>query len=169
MDLASRKGFDATTIEDVGRATDYHPSTFFRYFSSKEDAVFIGLREVTDEFRRRCRESGDDRWAVARDGLIDAVRTFASADPDLATRQMTLWTTDPGLATAMARYFVEWEEIITDLFAGEGEPDLRARLVGQALVATVRAAVGDGALRAETLGDQIERAAGMLADGLAHS
>src|SRR3954463_12148733 len=73
--LMSVKGFEATTVAEIAAAADYHPSSFFRYFATKEDAVFIGVPEATEEFRAACAglKRGDDAGAVVRAGVVAGV------------------------------------------------------------------------------------------------
>jgi len=37
--LIRERGYGATTVEDIAAAAEVSPSTFFRYFPTKEDAV----------------------------------------------------------------------------------------------------------------------------------
>lgn len=171
--IMSEKGFEATTIEDIARAADYHRSSFFRYFASKEEAVFFGIPELTETFRRECaaiRCQDGDRWSLVRDALIRTVSNWTDqGDPELFSRQFLLWNQDPGLQAPLASNLVTWSRIITDTFAPEnrGTPaDLYAHLVGGALMSTLRAAVESGGSPPRRFADRLEEACRMLEDGL---
>ncbi|GIF38159.1 acyl-CoA-like ligand-binding transcription factor [Actinoplanes xinjiangensis] len=41
MRLIEEQGFAATTVEQIAEAAEVSPSTFFRYFPTKEDAVLV--------------------------------------------------------------------------------------------------------------------------------
>jgi len=62
LELFARQGFDATTIEEIADACEVSPRTFFRYFPTKEAALF---------------GDGDDRRAAL-------VAALAAQPPDVA-------------------------------------------------------------------------------------
>ena len=41
--LFRKKGYDNTTVEQIAEAAEVSPSTFFRYFSTKEDVVMYNI------------------------------------------------------------------------------------------------------------------------------
>jgi TetR/AcrR family transcriptional regulator, regulator of mycofactocin system len=171
--LMAEKGFETTTVEEIARAADYHPSSFFRYFNSKEDAVFIGIPEATVEFRAACAQikPGDDAWTDVRTAAVAAVEHFTEQDPGFFAAQFALWLAEPAIQAPLAAHFIVWEQIIAEAFttaAGRAEPDLYSFVVGGAIVSIMRACVRAHHLDDDTFAHRVERACRMLEQGLAH-
>jgi len=49
LQLASDRGFDRVTIDEISHAANVSPRTFFNYFPSKESAIIGELPELPDE------------------------------------------------------------------------------------------------------------------------
>src|SRR5262245_49262797 len=73
LTLFLERGFDATTVDDIADAADYHRATFFRIFQSKED---VALGDINDRFKAAQTALGaalptHEPWAVARRVLTE--------------------------------------------------------------------------------------------------
>jgi len=169
--LMAEKGFEATTVAEIAAAADYHPSSFFRYFATKEEAVFIGVPEATEEFRKACAgiKKGADAWPVVRAAVVAAVAHFTEADPDFFAGQFGLWLSDPALQGPMAANLIVWEQIIAEAFAraaGLRKPDLRCYVIGGATVSSLRACVYAHGQDTDSFTRRVERAFDLLEQGL---
>lgn len=54
--LIREKGYDATTLEEICEAANIHTTTFFSYFSSKEELAFAHLHDAVRGFEEGVKE-----------------------------------------------------------------------------------------------------------------
>ena len=111
--LFRAQGYDDTTVEQIAAAAEVSPSTFFRYFPTKEDVVL--------------RDNLDDRMFEA------FLRQPPSVTPIAALRAAMR----EGIATLTP---AEWEEFREALALGMAVPEVRARMMDE-LTRTIEAAV----------------------------
>lgn len=142
LDLFERKGYEATTVEEIAEAADISPRTFFRYFESKLDVV-MPSKEREDEpgFEELlAARAGDEGLIAAIHGVFrDEVVTMLTNDP-LFLRQFRLTMRTPSLRTRAFDHFQEHQDEFRRLFAadlGVDEDDLQAHLRAAAVGTTV--------------------------------
>jgi AcrR family transcriptional regulator len=141
IDLFERKGFDATTVEDIAAAADVSPRTFFRYFDSKLDVVMASKRPDEESIAE---------LVVARpahEGPIEAVHqvlreklgeTLAESSP-LMLRQYSVLMTLPSLRAVALEHFHEHQEQIAGTLAtrlGVDEDALQPHVLAAATATT---------------------------------
>jgi AcrR family transcriptional regulator len=107
--LFAEQGYDATTVEQIAEAAEVSPSTFFRYFKTKEDVV------------------SDDRY----DELI--VAGIEAAPPDLGPLETMRYALKASLGDLKPG---ENEQILTRMRLVLSVPALRARTMTNLLDST---------------------------------
>jgi AcrR family transcriptional regulator len=115
--LFLEQGYEATTVEQIAEAAEVSPSTFFRYFPSKQDVV------LWDEFDPMYMEAF--RSQPAELSPIQALRAafrvvlsgLSPEEWEVQRARTTLVLSVPELRSAALDQFVEMVPVIADLVA----------------------------------------------------
>ena len=147
FNVFAERGFDAVTATEVAEAAGISRASFFRYFESKEDAVFVAQEELGAKIAGRLRErpAGEDAWTALRQSLDPIIAVYReSPTQSLARLRLTRSTTK--LRAHQLERFDQWKQLIgaalAERLGGEGV-DLRV----EALVAAALAAMGSASSR----------------------
>jgi AcrR family transcriptional regulator len=131
--LFEERGYPETTVEAIAEAAGSSPSTFFRYFGTKEDVLFIDIREIMDEFRAFVAEPipGLTTWDQIKAGMHRATRRVGEPDPEIRDASLMSWLTEPAISARLSQYAREMEEIIASALARDRGTNPDVDLVAQ--------------------------------------
>ncbi|HEX3649011.1 MAG TPA: TetR family transcriptional regulator [Pseudonocardiaceae bacterium] len=169
MRLFREQGYAETTVDQIADAAEVSPSTFFRYFPTKEDVV------IGDDFDGLLAEKLRDQPLEL--SPIQAVRAalkavFAGMPEEARLRDQErheLIRQVPELRVAVLDEYTRSLRLLAGLVAerlGRDENDLRVRVFAGAMVGVALATVGMAAQPSCDIGDQLDEALGLLEDGL---
>jgi AcrR family transcriptional regulator len=142
IDLFVAQGYDATTVDEIAAAAGVGRRTFFRYFRSKEDAIFPDHEEVLLDIERSLATAvpTQDPVAVACTA-VGLVLDHYLADPDVSVKRFSLTRTVPSLrdreVATVDRYQRVFARYLRERFEAAGDPvaDLRASVAAAAVAA----------------------------------
>jgi len=171
--LFRAQGYDATTVEQIAAAAEVSPSTFFRYFPTKEDVV------LRDDFDDRMFEAFDRQppsltpIAALRAGIREALATFTPAEWAEFREMMALGLSIPEVRARMMDELARTMEVSVNALAkrtGRPPDDLSVRVYTGAVFGVMLAVMGprtytEGAVD-EQMFDRIDEALAMLESGL---
>lgn len=150
----AERGFDEVTATEVAAAAGISRASFFRYFDSKEDAVFVAQEEMGAKVAAALRErpAGEDAWTALRRALDAAVGLYQRS-PSEALGRLQLIRCTPNLRVHQLERLAQWREVIGAALGarlGLAATDIKVEaLVGAALgaldAASSRWADSDGA------------------------
>jgi mycofactocin system transcriptional regulator len=171
LELFARRGYDATTVDDVAAAVGVSRRTLFRYYASKPDLVWGDFDVVLDALRAQlAAAAADESWLEALQRAIVASNRYDPAELPTLRIRMRLITSVPALqAHALVRY-AEWRAIVSGFVAlrrGERRGDLLPRLVGSATLGATMGAFEWWVEHGGDPADAVERALALMAAGFA--
>jgi AcrR family transcriptional regulator len=138
--LFQEQGYDATTIEQIAAAAEVSPSTFFRYFPTKEDVVLLDLTDplVIDAFKAQPPELS------AIKALRNAVRTVFDQLPEeefeVVRQRGELIFANPELQARMLGEIAGMVKMVTEIVAertGRRSDEFELRVLAGALMGVV--------------------------------
>lgn len=113
LDLFLRKGFTATTVDDIAAAAGVSRRTFFRYYASKNDVVWGDFDALLRGMEDWLARSSDDVPLLST--LADAVIRFNALPPEAipAHRQrMSLILHVPALQAHSTLRYADWRGVV---------------------------------------------------------
>jgi AcrR family transcriptional regulator len=141
--LFREQGYQATTVEQIAAAAEVSPSTFFRYFPTKEDVV---LRDDLDTrmLEAFSRQSPDLAPIPAiRAATREALRSFGAEEMAQIRETSELTLTVPEVRARAIDEFARTIEAIAEAIAkraGRSPADLPVRTLAGAVIGVIMSA-----------------------------
>jgi AcrR family transcriptional regulator len=151
--IFAERGFEETTATEAAEAAGISRASFFRYFSSKEEAVFAAQEAMGEEIAAALgdRPAEEETWTALRRAFDAAVRNYERS-PSETLKRVRLARGTPALRAHELERQEQWRVMISvelaprlDLDPG----DLRAEAVAGAAMAAFSAAVASWAEQGE--------------------
>ncbi|HTU04441.1 MAG TPA: TetR family transcriptional regulator [Trebonia sp.] len=171
--LFREQGYDATTVEQIAAAAEVSPSTFFRYFPTKEDVVLQdGFDDLMFEAFDRQPPSLSP-VAALRAAMRETIATFTPAEWAEFQEMSAIGMSVPEVRARMMDEMSRMIETGTDAVAkrtGRSPADLAVRVYTGAVIGAIMAVMGpeayrEGTVDAEAFG-RIDEALAVLEPGL---
>ena len=130
-------GYNATTVEQIAEAAEISPSTFFRYFSTKEDVV------ITDNYDPLLIAAFEEQppdlspLQAVRNAIISGMTDMSSDELETMRERNQLIMSVPELRAATLNNLTQTMQLFSKMVAervGRKEDDLAVRTFAGAIV-----------------------------------
>jgi AcrR family transcriptional regulator len=115
--LFREQGYDETTVEQIAEAADVSPSTFFRYFPTKEDVVLQDDMELLWIDALRAQPSELTTMAAIRASLRDAFASMSADDLAQLRETTDLTLSVPAVRARMLDEFARTIQVLAGAVA----------------------------------------------------
>ena len=138
--LFREQGYQRTTVEQIAAAAEVSPSTFFRYFPTKEDLVLQDDMDtrMIEAFERQ--PAGLGAIAAVRGAIWEMLASYNEADLDVIRETTTLTMTVPEVRARAVDEFGRTIAVISEALAkraGRPADDLAVRTVAGAIIGVI--------------------------------
>jgi mycofactocin system transcriptional regulator len=119
VEMFSAHGYDEVTIEALAAAAGISRRTFFRYFSSKADALMAGFDADVERLRSVLADSDPDLPVMdaIRHAVVE-VNDYHADDLARLRQRMLLEHSNPALLANGILHYEEWQAVIAEFAAG---------------------------------------------------
>ncbi len=141
--LFREQGYHATTVEQIAEAAEVSPSTFFRYFPTKEDVVLQDDFDVLALEAFQAQPPGLGPVAAFRAAMSAVFRQLSAEDLERFRETTALSITVPEIRARSFEEFAHGIQVIAEAMAkrvGRDPGDFAVRNLAGAIVGVVMAA-----------------------------
>jgi AcrR family transcriptional regulator len=169
LQLFEQQGYEATTVEQIAEAAEVSPSTFFRYFPTKEDVALYDALDPLFIAAYRAQPSELSPLAAMRAAMREV---FGADTPEVAGQAVraNLIMRVPELRMRMLDSFVETIDLFSGIVAeraGRPADDFAARtLVGAVVGVAISTWLDSGGEVGSVFAARIDQALDLLEAGL---
>jgi AcrR family transcriptional regulator len=172
--LFREQGYQGTTVEQIAAAAEVSPSTFFRYFPTKEDVVLQDDMDTRMIEALESQPAGLGPIAAVRAATREVFASYTAADLDLIRETTGLTMTVPEVRARALDEFARTIEVIAEAVAkraGRPGDDLAVRTMAGAIIGVIMSITlpWEGWTNREDVGDtfrRIDEALALLEAGL---
>ena len=138
--LFREQGYQRTTVEQIAAAAEVSPSTFFRYFPTKEDLILQDDvdTQVAEAFERQ--PAGLKPVAAFRAALREVAGSFSQAELDVIRETTALIRADPEIRARATDEFARMITVMSEALArrsGRPADDLTVRTMAGGFIGVI--------------------------------
>jgi TetR/AcrR family transcriptional regulator, regulator of mycofactocin system len=137
IEMFSAQGYDEVTIEALAAAAGIGRRTFFRYFSSKADALMADFDQEVEQLRSALADSDPDlpvMDAIRR--AIVAVNNYHAEDLAQFRQRLQLQHSNPALLANGILHYERWQSVVAEFAAarlGQAADDLLPQVIARSV------------------------------------
>lgn len=119
FNLFAERGFEQTTAAEAAEAAGISRASFFRYFASKEEAVYVAQEATGLKIAAAvaARPADEPTWPALHRGFHSAIEEYVH-DPVTALARIRLTRETPSLRAHQLERQAQWRELIGKALAG---------------------------------------------------
>lgn len=146
--LFQEQGYEETTVEQIAEASEVSPSTFFRYFPTKEDVALYDDLDPLFIAAFDAQPAGLSPIQALRGAIHDVFTALPAEEVARQWERSKLIFSIPELRMRTLDQFTSMIQLITEMVAkrvGRSPGDLAVRAYAGAVIGALLAAMFDGA------------------------